>query len=146
MENTEFYDAVMVKSLEHSIDFDFLYTAVLCLKNNLHATADDICREFLKRGEYFYRGVSDGKSAAGPVLIGRTEAKTMLLKGISHYLPAGATILKYHADAYLKIRAVISLLILTFGEKYITTDAAVIIKELCIELILPINYDLPGAN
>lgn len=146
MESTEFYDAVMVKSREHSIDFDFLYTAVLCLKNNLNATPDDICRDFLQRGELFYPGVSDGKGPVSPVFMSTIENEAMFIKGIRFYLPPGATVLKYHAAAYQKLRSLFFQLDSRFNTNGEVFDAGKIVKALCIELILPINYELPGAN
>lgn len=146
MEQTAFYDAVMVKHLEHSIDFEFLYTAVLCLKNNIRATTDDICRDFLQRGQSFYPGLSGGKGPASEVLLKAVEPETIFLKGVRAYLPAGTTVLQYHANAYLKLTALIPGISGRFFDQCQTGDVSQIIKQLCIELILPINYELPNAN
>lgn len=146
MEHTAFYDAVMRKSKEHFIDFEFLYTAVLCLKNNLHATTDDICRDFLQRGQSFYPLSSGGMGAASEAMLRTVEPETMFLKGVRAYLPPGATVLYYHASAYHKLLAYLPGISLRFSEQCQANDVSQIIKSLCVELILPINVELPGAN
>lgn len=147
MEQSAFYDAVNAKHLEHSIDFEFLYTAVTCLKNNINATQDDIYRAFLQRGKLFYPGSSGGDYPASAEILKTVERETMLLKGIRAYLPPGATVLQYHANAYQKmVAAIFSLNSERFFIQCQTNDVSQIIKQLCKELILPIDYYLPNAN
>lgn len=99
----EIYDAVMVKSLEHNIDINFLYPAVLRLGENPNNNDDELFRAYL---DWETGRLAGGIETVKPASEGETRIVNRdlsFIKGLKFYLPPGTRITNLHIDIYEKL-------------------------------------------
>lgn len=132
----EIFDSVMVKSLEHRIDFNFLYPAVLCVAEKLTCNDDDLFRA------YFAREME--RLAGGPpsdrriVVDGEAElfeSNTLNIKDVAFYLKPDQPVVSLHLDIFEKlIDAVIDARARFQGQSG-SKEIHTIVRTLCSDII-----------
>lgn len=131
----EIFDAIMSKSLEHGIDFNFLYPAVLSVSDNINCNDDRIFRAYFDR--------ETQRLAGGPPSEARPASEDEIsvfgiisyMKDVRFYLRPGVQVISLHLDIYQRAADAASDMKTRFCLQACSNEIHIIVRELCGDII-----------
>lgn len=146
MTNEQLLQAIQERSIKYQVDFNFLLSAVNCFRSNINSTTDEIIRAYFQMEVLQYPGPEQiGNKRTAKATVKVLDSNKTLLPGITKCIEPGGKVRGKHVYAYTKVYTTVVGLLLK-NREIISFDLAENIRSMCIDLVMPVNYDLPGAN
>lgn len=131
----EIFDSIMAKSLEHGIDFNFLYPAVLSIAESVSCNDDRIFRAYFDRESDRLAIMPAATKPASEGEVNVVNKNLFFIKGISFYLPTGTQVTELHIDLYEKLLRTAADMKIRFGLLSGSNELHTIIRNLCSDII-----------